>query len=213
AAVRAGLRWAGLTITGAAIALAVAFDTTQLAQTPRAWAYLAVALGALAVSFVERGEEAAVTLLAAALVLAGVSAAWLLDGSALALVWAAETAVLAWAGTATRRLRLSVAAFAWLGVTLVHVLAIDAPPRTFLQPFAHPWHGIPALLGVAAAALAVVRFLPVRAELAGVRAASIVVAAGAPLLAASLAILEVAHSFDWGQVAVDGLWAAAAVAA
>ena len=101
AAVRAGLRWAGLTITGAAIALAVAFDTTQLAQTPRAWAYLAVALGVLAVSFVERGEEAAVTLLAAALVLAGVSAAWLLDGTALALVWAAETAVLAWAGTAT----------------------------------------------------------------------------------------------------------------
>src|SRR5205823_1237048 len=125
-AVRAGLRWSGLTITGASIALAAAFDTTQLAQTPRAWAYLAVALAALAVSFLDRGEEVAVTLLAAALVLAGVSAAWLLDGTALALVWAAETAVLAWAGSVTRRPRLSVAAFAWLGVTLVHVLAIDA---------------------------------------------------------------------------------------
>src|SRR5207237_10672002 len=110
---RVGARRAGLTIVGVSIALAVGFDTAHLAQTPRGWAYLAVALGALAASWHDaRGAE---LLLAAALALGGAAAAWLLDGTALALVWSAETIALAWAGRSKARLRLLLGGVAWEG--------------------------------------------------------------------------------------------------
>jgi uncharacterized membrane protein len=209
ACVRAGVRVAGLTILGGAIALVIMYDPTFLAQTPRGYAFLAVALAAFLASFDEEsGEEIAVVLLGAGLVLGGAGAAWLLDGTPLALAWSAEAAVLAYVGHRTNRLHVSLGAFAWLGVAAAHVLIVDAPPRDFVLPTAHPWHGIPALLALGAAGLAVALLSSERS----VRLTSTVVACAAPLYAVSLGILEVLP-FDWGHVAIAGLWGTLGLAA
>jgi uncharacterized membrane protein len=209
ACVRAGFRAAGLTILGGATVLVITYEPTFVAQTPRGYAFLAVALAAFLASFDEGiGEEIGVTLLAAGLILGGAGAAWLLDGTPLALVWSAEAAALAYVGHRTNRLHVSLGAFAWLGVAAVHALVVDAPPRDFVLPTAHPWQGIPALLALGAAGLAVA----VLASERSVRLTSTVVACAAPLYAASLGLLE-ALPFDWGHVAVAGLWGGLGLAA
>jgi uncharacterized membrane protein len=209
--VRVRARVAGLAAIAASVALVVVYDVAFVAQTPRALAFLAVALAAFFASFGDDGDTVATMLLAAALALGGAAAVWLLDGTPLALVWAAETAALAGLARRTDIRRVELAAFTWLGVTLAHLLSYDAPLRTFLVPTPQPWHGIPALAGLAAAAASVAWAARDRS----LRAISTVVAAAAPVYAASLALLELFQhiggatpdlAYQRGHTAVSALW-------
>src|SRR5262249_29870378 len=99
-----------------------------------------------------------------------------------------------------------------LGLGIAHALALDAPPEQLFTVTAHPAHGIPTLLALAASAgvvAAQLRAIEGRRRLA--RAAAWL----AGLLvgyAASLGTLALFSSFDLGWVAVTALWCAAALA-
>jgi uncharacterized membrane protein len=166
----------------------------------------------------------------------------LLSGPALAVAWAAEAAVLAWLARRASELRFQIASLAYLAAALVHALSIDAPLRQLYEPEAHPASGALSFVGVAVAGAIVAwysRPWPAARRPGGVlaplwpalesfrksqrlwRSSTGWTAALAALYAASLGVLGIAQgssaasierAFEWGQVAVAGLWGLAAVA-
>ena len=178
---------------------------------------------------------------AVALALAAVALADLLSGPTLAIAWAAESAVLVWLARAVADVRYQLASLGYLTAALVHALAIDAPLRHLYDPFAEPAEGSVALVAIAASAAvgawycrawgesepARGVFAPLEPILAGFRQSQpawreVLAATGAlsALYAASLAVLGSAQwisdgavepAFEWGHVAVTGLWGLVAI--
>src|SRR6266542_1857619 len=151
--------------------------------------------------------------------------------------------VLAWLARRLREIRFQVAALAYLALGLIHALAVEAPVSRLFEVSDHPGAGIPSLgaLALASAAVAlwttdwppdglrqgpfarlaaVLDAVRERQTALGIAAASL---AGALCVdAISLALLEVCSRwwpgvaesrFDHGDVALTGLWSAAAVVA
>ena len=207
-----------------------------LALLVAACAYLA--LGA---TFLRRERDFATLLWAVGLTFVAVAAAELLSGGWLAVAWAGEAAVLAWVGQAARERRFSLAATAYLVLALAYALLYEAPFTDLFRLTAHPAHGVPSVLAVAAAALLLAWFFrrpPERAEGEGPvsswitdltvglhrgRSAFLWLAGGLVVYAASLGLLELGAwlgkmasedpriSFEWGHVAVTGLWSLVAL--
>jgi uncharacterized membrane protein len=197
----------------------------------------AVLYGALAAGAFRRDRELSALLAALGLMLAAIAFAALLAGGSLALVWAAEGVVLAWLAGRIAEPRYGVAALAYLGLAIGHVLVLEAPPTDLLTDVRSPGEGAPLLAAMAVAALAAgllarrwsggeapgELLAPLVAWYSAQRRAWSVagLAAGALLGigAASLGVLElversgVARSFDWGHAAVTALWCGLALSA
>jgi hypothetical protein len=212
----------------AVVSAARLFGTT----TGQGFALLAIAAFfglAAAFFFAPRLTRDLSALLAVAgLTLGAFAFADLLSGQPLGYAWAAEAAGLAWLARRTRELRFQVGSAAYLVLALGHVLAVDAPPDRLFVASAHPMAGAGTALALAVAAgvFAVYarrppqRFVPsggLYALLAGffgfverrqqaLRGAALGVGGVAVTYAASLATLAAAPSFDWGYVALAGLW-------
>ncbi|HTS74120.1 MAG TPA: DUF2339 domain-containing protein [Gaiellaceae bacterium] len=181
-------------------------------------------------------------LAAVALALLAFGAADLLSGPMLAIAWSAEAAALSWLAQRVREIRYQLASLAYLAAALVHVVTLDSPPRQLYEASAHPASGGLALIGVAVAGgivafccrpWKVVRrsdgiLAPLQPtlELFGNsqpqwRSLTGWSSGAVALYGASLGILALAQessaasiqrAFEWGQVAVAGLWAAVALA-
>ena len=179
--------------------------------------------GALAAVLFGRARDLASLLWATALALAAVGTAQLLSEATLTVAWAAEATVLAWLAVRLREPRFRLAALAWLTLALLHSLAFDAPVSLLFHETAHPASAVPSLLAlIAAAALTGLLGADLEREtgeswvafavnvmLHVGRQTRLVLFALAGLLAieaASLTVLELVPSWDWGHVAVTGLW-------
>jgi uncharacterized membrane protein len=178
---------------------------------------------------------------AVALALVAVALADLLSGPTLAIAWAAEAAVLAWLARVVRDVRYQLAALAYLGAALVHALLIDAPLTQLYDAVSTPTEGSVAMIAIAVSATigawycrawsesepARGVFAPLEPLFAGFRQSQpgwrlALAATGAlsALYATSLAVLGVAQwisdgavepAFEWGHVAVTGLWGLVAI--
>ena len=176
---------------------------------------------------------------AAGSALAAVALAQFRDGPALVVASAAETALLAWLGRRLADTRFQLLALAYLGLAPVYTLVVEAPPELLFTRLADYLAGVPGLLAVAAGA-ARTGCSPARGRRPAVgtrcRRSSgnswriCTSSAGSchtPLLvlgpvlaadAASASLLElfewtnVDPAFDWGHVAVTGLWSLVALA-
>src|SRR5438034_2500109 len=179
---------------------------------------------------------------AVALALVAVALADLLSGPTLAIAWAAEAAVLAWLARAVGDVRYQLASIGYLAAALVHALFLDAPLDQLYSANGRPTAGAVAFVGTAIAAgvaawycrpwpdatPATGAFAPLepmfaafRRAQAGWRVAIGWAAALSALYAASLGVLGLAQlisagsvedAFQWGHVAVTGLWGIAGIA-
>jgi uncharacterized membrane protein len=221
-----------------ALAAYTSAGSTELYSTEadKGWALLAAAIAfALpAVAFFGKRQtrSLAATFAAAALVLGTAAAAALLSGQSLAIVWSAESAVLAWLAARTRESRLQLWALAYFGLAVVHVAMIDAPVTRLFVENDNPTRGIATVGALTAAAAAVGLFagLPLRrprrkAGLLGrlptlltvgrrqerLRLIALWTAAALAAYGAALATLELCGGigWDWGHVAVIGVWGGA----
>jgi uncharacterized membrane protein len=198
----------------------------------------------LAAAFLARGDRRDLSSLlwAVGIAVGAVALGDLLSGSALAIGWAAEAAVLAWLAVRAREPRFQLGAIAYLGLAAGHALVFDAPLSHLLVAGDDPGAGA---LGVFAAALAAAiaalhargwegdqpvtsglfrRLDPLFAQLhaaqPALRETFLWLAGGLVAYAASLGLLELfavagGHSngaFDWGHVPVSALWALLAAA-
>ncbi len=165
---------------------------------------------------------------AIALVVAAVAAADLLSGQTLAIAWAAEAAALAWLARRLRDVRFQIWSIAYVGLSATHIVLFDAPPRHLFIASPHPAAGAPTAVALAIATAIVAFYAQAWNELAGgdegpttflasslrdfqedhqlLRAMSSWLAAALASYGASLGILGAFASFDWGHVAVAGLW-------
>jgi uncharacterized membrane protein len=147
---------------------------------------------------------------ALALALAIAAGAELWAGRWLVLAGALLCAGLAALAWRTRELRLQGASALVFALSLGYALWREAPPRELFVAVAHPGAGVPALLFLAGAAAV----FAVTAR-AFARAAAVWAAGALTLYAASLAVLELfvaVATFDYGHIALSGLWSLAAVA-
>lgn len=179
---------------------------------------------------------------AVALALIAVALADLLSGPSLAVAWAAEAAVLAWLARAIGDVKYQVASFAYLGAALVRAVFFDAPPTQLYEPGLHPAAGVAAIVAIAASAgigawfcrawgesepargvFAPLEplFKELRRSHSGLRRTLAATGGLAAVYAASLGLLGLAQwlssgpvgsAFEWGHVAVTGLWGAVALA-
>ena len=180
---------------------------------------------------------------AVGLALVAVALAVLLSGPSLAVAWAAEAAVLAWLARAVGDIRYQLASLVYLGAALVYSLADVAPLTQLYDAVAKPTEGAVAIVAIAVSAAigawycrawgdaAPARgvFAPLEPLFAGFRRSQPgwrLVLAGtsglSALYAASLAVLGLAQwisdgavepAFEWGHVAVTGLWGLVAIGA
>jgi uncharacterized membrane protein len=168
---------------------------------------------------------------ALALAIGAVAVADLLSGATLTYAWAAEAVVLAW--LAHRHApRFQLPALVYLGLALGHTLAVDARPKAIFTVSAHPASGVPCLLAVLGAALAVGLLSPhpdgeEGGQLAfwvaddpdeaqrNLRRATLVVAGLLGLDVLALLVLSAfgPGGFDRAQFAVTVLWSLAGLAA
>jgi hypothetical protein len=221
-----------------ALAAYTSAGSTEVYSTEagKGWALLAAAIAfsvpAAAFFGRRRTRSLAATFAAAAFVLGTAAAAALLSGQSLAIVWSAEAAVLAWLAARTRESRLQLWALAYFGLALVHVAAIDAPVTQLFVENGDSARGIATVGAVTAAAAAVglLARLPLRrprrkAGLLGrlptllttgrrqerLRLTALWTAAALAAYGAALGTLQLCSgiSWDWGHVAVIGLWACA----
>jgi uncharacterized membrane protein len=202
-------------------------------------AVAAVVYGAIAGAAWRREVELSALAAAAGSALAAVALAQFFDGPALVVAWAAETAVLAWLGRRLADTRFQLLGLAYLILALAYTVVREAEPSLLFERLGDHIGGVPALLAVAAGAVAyglLARSWPqprgletmptfVRElveELHGHRPYLSLGALGLAAIlavdAASLSLLElfdwmdVDPSFDWGHVAVTGLWSLVALA-
>jgi predicted membrane protein DUF2339 len=202
-------------------------------EEARGIAVLAVALvlGSSAAAFFRspRLRDLSALLGAASLAAGAISFGELMSGQPLAYAWAAEAAALAWLARRIREVRYQMLSLVYLGLALLHVTAIDAPPRQLFEVGSQPGAGALAALAVSIAIALfgrqartwhapfdgpLVRFLtPFQAGQQNLRAGSFWVAGVLATYAAALGLLQLFVSagagFGWGHVAVDGAWAAA----
>ncbi|MGZ8783530.1 MAG: DUF2339 domain-containing protein, partial [Gaiellaceae bacterium] len=225
---------------GGNVALTLVASFVLLDGNARAVALAAATLiyGALAVWAWEREPELSAVAAAAGSALGAVAFAQFLDGPALVVAWAAETIALAWLGRRIADARFQLLALGYLGLALAYTILEEAPLWTLYERGADFTAGVPALLAVAVGAAGyglLARAWPeprgletmpafVRGLVDGVTQLRPVLSRGSLVLAgvlaidaASLAILDlfewmnVEPAFDWGHVAVSGLWALAAL--
>jgi uncharacterized membrane protein len=179
---------------------------------------------------------------AVALALTAVALADLLSGPTLAIAWAAEAAVLAWLARVVGDVKYQLASLAYLGAALVHAVFIDAPLTQLYEPVSSPADDVVAIVGIALAASIAAWYCrpwgeaePARGVFAPLepvlvefretqgqwRQALAATGALSALYAASLVVLGAAQwlssgpvgpAFEWGHVAVIGLWGLAALA-
>ncbi len=178
---------------------------------------------------------------AVSLALIAVALADLLSGPTLAIAWAAEAAVLAWLARSVGDVRYQLASIAYLGAALVHALFFDAPLDQLYSASARPTSGAVAFVGTAVGAGIAAWFYRPWPETApaggafapleplfaafrrgqeGWRVAIGWVGSLSALYAASLGLLGLAQwissgtvedAFQWGHVAVTGLWGLAGI--
>ena len=174
------------------------------------WALLASATVDVVVAAVvfRRNRNLASLSWAAALALGGIGTAQLISGATLTMAWSAEAALLAWLAVRLREPRFRLAALAWLGLALVHVLTFDSPLSRLFERNEHPAAGVPSLIAVVAASAAVGWF----AERWEIRLVVPGLGALLALDAASLCVLALPRSWDWGHVGVITLWGVVAIA-
>jgi uncharacterized membrane protein len=174
-----------------------------------------------------RDRNTASVLWAISLTVAAVGAAALASGPTLTIVWAAEAAMLSWLARRIDEPRFQLAALGWLGLAFAHGISIDAPFTKLFVANDNAWHAVPSAAALAAAAGLVGLFSfawkprdegVLTRVLAGLgsaqpwlRLGGFALGGATALYAASLAVVELPSSWDWGHVAVVGLWAAVAV--
>ena len=107
----------------------------------------------LAAGLFRRVREPATLLWALGLTAAAVGLAQVFTGSSLTYAWAAEAALLAWLSSRVRDTRFQLAALVYLGLALVHAIALEASPDHLFDAMRHPAKGAPALLAVALASV------------------------------------------------------------
>ena len=203
-----------------------------------ALAAAAVIYSAVAVAAWRREAELSALAIAAGSALTAVALAQFLDGPALVVAWAAETAMLAWLGRRLADSRFQLLALAYLILATAYTLVLEAEPDLLFTRFGDHLAGVPALLAVAAGAAVygwLARSWPpprgldampsfVRALVEDLHAQRRILSVGSLALAgvlavdaASLALLElfdwmnIEPAFDWGHVAVTGLWSLVAL--
>jgi uncharacterized membrane protein len=192
-------------------------------------ALLVVALAYAAVSTLMyvRDRDTASIMWALSLTVGAVAAASLTSGSTLTIVWAAEAAMLGWLARRIAEPRFQLASLGWLALAFVHGIAIDAPPTKLFVSNGDAWHAAPSAAALAAAAALVglcafeweprsegvlARLLAdLRSVQGWLRRGGFALGGAAALYAASLAIVSLPSTWDWGHVAVAGLWTALAV--
>jgi hypothetical protein len=188
---------------------------------------IAAAFAAASAVFFIRDRDSASLLWAIALTVAAIAAASLASGATLTVVWAAEAAVLAWLARRIVEPRFQLAALGWLALAYGHALLVDAPLTKLFVANDNTWvaAGSAAALAAATALVALSAFewepldegilAPVVDTLRAVQPVVLqdgaVLAGAAALYAASLAVVTVPASWDWGHVAVVALWSFVAV--
>jgi uncharacterized membrane protein len=175
------------------------------------------------------------------LALLAVALAVLLSGPSLAIGWAAEAAVLAWLARVVRDVRYQLASLLYLAAALVYSLSVVAPLMQLYDAVASPAEGAVAIFAIAVSAAigawycrawgeaspARGVFAPLEPLFSGFRRSqpgwrqALAVTSGlSAVYAASLAVLGVAQwisdgavepAFEWGHVAVTGLWGLVAI--
>lgn len=192
---------------------------------------LLVVAGAYAVASIaifRRDRDTASLLWAVALTISAIGAASLASGATLTIVWAAEAAILAWLARRIAEPRFQAAALAWLALAVLHALDVDAPLRKLFVENTDAWRSIPSVVSLAAAFALVAFwtfewepseegifsevFKALREAQPWLRLGGLVLAGVSLLYAGSLGVVSVPSSWDWGHVAVAGLWSAVAVA-
>jgi len=204
-----------------------------------AFAAAAFVYAIVAVVVWRRQPELSALATAAGSALTAVALAQFLDGPTLVVAWAAETAMLAWLGRRLADTRFQLLALSYLALAFVYTLVAEAPPDLLFTRLADHLDGVPALLavtvGAAAYGLLARSWPPARGldtmpafirelveELHDRRRilsqGSLGLAAILAVDAASLSLLElfewmnVDPAFEWGHVAVTGLWSLIALA-
>src|SRR6266540_2029516 len=114
---------------------------------------VAAAYVSLAAALFRRLREPATLLWALGLTAAAVGLAQVFTGSSLTYAWAAEAALLAWLSSRVRDARFQLAALVYLGLALVHAIALEASPDHLFEAMRHPAKGAPALLTIALASI------------------------------------------------------------
>jgi uncharacterized membrane protein len=227
---------------GGNVALTLFSSFVLLEGNARGFALAAAATvyGAVVVATWRRELELSALATAAASALAAVAVAQFFDGPALVVAWAAETAMLAWLGRRLADTRFQLLALAYLILAASYTLLVEAEPDVLFTRGADYLAGVPALLAVAAGAAAygllarkwppprgldamptfvreIVEDLHVQRPVLSL--GSLVLAGVLAVDAASLSLLElfdwmnVDPAFDWGHVAVTGLWSLVALSA
>jgi uncharacterized membrane protein len=201
--------------------LAGALATAQFASRAEGWTMLIAAgvYGAVATGLfrVRRHRNLSALCGAIGLALVAIGLADLLSGPTLAVAWAAEAAVLAWLARRIDEPRYQLASIAYLALALGHAIVLDAPPTQLFEATAHPAEGALAFVAAATAAAIVACYaqslrrsvIGWAGALSGLYAASL----GLLGLAQWISTGDVTPAFDWGQVAVTGLWGLAALGA
>jgi uncharacterized membrane protein len=199
------------------------------------------ALAAVAFFPQARNRDLSAFLGAAALGVGAVAAALILDGPALTIAWAAEAAVLSWLARRADELRYQVVALVYLIAAAVHALFWDAPLSQLYDLTGRPTEGVAGVVAVGLAALVFVAYTDEWRSTRAYRGVFAFVAPAldsfrdaqrlwrsiaawgavlAGVYAASLGVLEAAQwvaadesraTFEWGHVAVTGLWGLVAV--
>ncbi len=114
---------------------------------------VAAAYVSLAAALFRRLREPATLLWALGLTAAAVGLAQVFTGSSLTYAWAAEAALLAWLSSRVRDARFQLPALVYLGLALVHAIALEASPDHLFEAMRHPAKGAPALLTIALASI------------------------------------------------------------
>jgi uncharacterized membrane protein len=220
----------GFALASAGFAFSSAwFLLRKEAQDPRAEGIAllvaAAVYGIPALLVRRRSVDFASVLGALALAIGAVAVADLLSGATLTYAWSAEAVVLAWLAYRYAP-RFQLPALAYLVLAVWHTLAVDAQPKAIFTVSAHPASGVPSLLAVLGAALAVGLLSPgdgpvdrgLAADLGEARpyTRSAMLVLGSLLAADVVALLVLAafgaDGFDRAQVVITGLWSLAGLA-
>jgi uncharacterized membrane protein len=202
----------GAWLSAAAIDAVVAGEWHGISKPGGAFALAALAYALLAAPIFRSHRDLSTVYWSLALALATVSLAELLADFWLVLAGAAAAALLALVGRAVRESRLELAAAAAFALTAAYALGTQAPPSDLFVASAHPGIGglhVLPLLGAALVGALACTWHELRIGAAWTAAILL-------LYAASLGVLELfvrIADFDWGHVALTGLWAAAGLAA
>jgi hypothetical protein len=187
---------------------------------------LAASYAAVSAVLYRRDRDSASVLWAIGLTLAAIGAATLVSGATLTIVWAAEAALLAWLARRIDEPRFQLASLGWLALAFVHALAVDARVTRLFVANDHAYGAVPSVGALAAAAaliglsrfewetrdegLLARMFSDLRDAQPHLHRAALVLAGATALYAGSLGVVAMPASWDWGHVAVAGLWSAVA---